>query len=276
MDNQRELFPQVHPTTGRTQEEGVKATMKLHEYISARTHDHSRGTFNKMIAVLNHGMRQDRPLPTKEYFAKLKSVLIFGDELPEESSLKDTLSLYIEHRRVVLDYLALIHECPVFDYFGHVAGEMGALNNKDQFFTPYHVVEMMVKMTLGDHNLNGKHLKIADPACGTGRFSLYTCLHYDNLSFFSNDIDIDMVRAAMLSHWIFFPMTRKDINDRQVFWFFVCGDTLSVPEIGDPNHLLWFHSNCFDQPTSLRTGIKHVHEDNERTVEKNKRHRREI
>jgi len=244
------MFPEEQPESGQTQEQGLAATFKLFQRIQSITHESPRQVWNSMIGALTNATRGGREFPD---MTKIKPLLPLGDEIPDESTLEYYLPMYERDRQMFNDYLMFISDCPPCDYLGQVAGEEGVLNRKDQFFTPSNVCEMMIKMTMGNLEKNEHGLiTVCDPACGTGRFSLYTLLHYDMVIFFSIDIDIDMVRASMLTHSIFFDLNEAWVRRRGKFWFFLCADTLARGELTSPYHPNWLHSNSWDQPQSLK------------------------
>jgi len=108
---------------------------------------------------------------------------------------------------------------------------------------------MMVKMMFPDIHNDDKFITAADPCCGTGRFSLYTLIQRKNIAFYSNDVDIDLIRAAALTHWIYFPMDQEWVKEDKRFWFFLRMNSLSHPVGSDSTE--WLFSNRWDQPASL-------------------------
>lgn len=99
--------------------------------------------------------------------------------------------------------------------FGDYLGEIFMRNNmangkKGQVFTPYHISEMMARMTLGEKDIDeakdDKILTINDPCCGSGVMSLgaldvlksYGINYTRNCFIECSDIDIRCVHMAYL------------------------------------------------------------------------------
>jgi hypothetical protein len=92
-----------------------------------------------------------------------------------------------------------LHGVPVTDPLGTILEEHSATNTTlDQFFTPLPVVRMMNAVTMGDGG--SSQLRTAlDPCCGTGRMALDAVVHYPNIVTFNVDVDLWMVRAAIVN-----------------------------------------------------------------------------
>ena len=99
--------------------------------------------------------------------------------------------------------------------FGDYLGEIFMCNNmgtskKGQFFTPYHIAEMMARMAIGekanDEIKDDKILTISDPCCGSGVMSLGALdvlkkhgINYTRNCFFDcSDIDLRCVHMTYL------------------------------------------------------------------------------
>jgi type I restriction-modification system DNA methylase subunit len=83
---------------------------------------------------------------------------------------------------------------PFGDMFGSFLTETRQLGKAGQFFTPMHIVDAMVRISIGDKP-SEKPQVILDPAAGSGRFMLGTAKHYMNvakqLNFIFFNVDID-------------------------------------------------------------------------------------
>lgn len=82
------------------------------------------------------------------------------------------------------------------DFLGVLYGQLGLNNsNNGQFFTPYHIGEMMAKMNLPD-SIEEKPLTVSDPCCGAGCL-LIACVNeakqkgfdLDDVLLFAQDVD---------------------------------------------------------------------------------------
>ncbi len=88
-----------------------------------------------------------------------------------------TIQKYDEEERNIFPQLAAetvlaLEENPEQDFLGNIFMNLG-LGNKDngQFFTPYHVCELMAKTTISDilpHIEKEGFIKVCDPCCGAG------------------------------------------------------------------------------------------------------------
>lgn len=223
--NQMSMFPEINEKTGITQLQCLDATQKLFDKIARRGHTHVRQTWNIMIALLTQRMRRNEPVP-------------------DWCSLKDKLALFDEMRPEISSYLELAHKAPPCDYVGQVLAENDGCNKSHgaQFFTPAHVCEMMISMSFGGIDKKKPVIHMGDPCCGTGRFSLYTHIHHSNVFTWNNDVDMDVIRASVLTHWIYFP-------DR--IWAFLCANSLIWTDRLGPFDPFWNYANKFDQPSWL-------------------------
>jgi hypothetical protein len=88
-----------------------------------------------------------------------------------------------------------------------------------QFMTPMPVVRMMNAMTLND--MDDEPLRAdgfpthrgIDPCCGTGRFIIDSLVHNQNLMMHGVDLDIWMLRTAMLNVRLLAPWTSLRLKD---------------------------------------------------------------
>ncbi len=142
-----------------------------------------------------------RPLTEQIY----KKILIPGVDFTEEK--KDEYKEGLE----LLGKLLLIHrefneKHPFRDMIGEYLQEHGKLSfHAGQFFTPYNVCDMMVKMKFAMADMTGEPITILDPASGSGRFMLSTAKHYAkevkmfNFLFTNIDIDSRMFTACTMN-----------------------------------------------------------------------------
>jgi len=95
------------------------------------------------------------------------------------------------------------------DHLGYIYMQLvpKSANAQGQVFTPYHIAKLMCEMTFNkDEFDNGKVLKINDPCCGGGVFSIAYCdilnnrkINYTQQAIlYSNDIDITCVEMTYL------------------------------------------------------------------------------
>ena len=94
------------------------------------------------------------------------------------------------------------HEvAPITDPVGAVLEENGGTNEaRGQYFTPPSLVRVANEITMEDlRRRQGERCTALDMACGTGRFALDALVHYENVMVFNVDIDLWMVRAALIN-----------------------------------------------------------------------------
>lgn len=156
--------------------------------------------------------------------------------LPEtkHKDLADKFSEELEH------YIVAAKERP-WDYLGEVFIEHRLDNTAlGQNLTPKGVIDMMVKMTMGDENEIKELKTVLDPCVGTGRFLLETSLLYPNapLRLYGIEIDLSLYRACVVNLSLFskHPFT------------ILCGNTLLLPQTCYCNHPIWLLGNRWDPP----------------------------
>jgi hypothetical protein len=101
-----------------------------------------------------------------------------------------------------------------YDYLGeHVAAGKAKGWNPTAFFpTPHNVVELMVRMTMGDAAKDGRDprlLCVNDPCVGSGRMLLHASNH--SLRLYGQDIDplavaMCKINGALYAPWLSFPL----------------------------------------------------------------------
>ncbi len=157
--------------------------------------------------------------------------------LPEtkHKELADEFSEPLEH------YIVASRENP-WDYLGEVFIN-NSLNNKrlGQNLTPKPLVDMMVKMTLGEKGEIKEVKTMLDPAVGTGRFLMEASLLYPKapLLLYGIEIDLSLYRACVVNLSMFskHPFT------------IICADTLMLdPKVSGCNSILWLLGNRWNPP----------------------------
>jgi predicted RNA methylase len=89
---------------------------------------------------------------------------------------------------------------PITDPVGSILEESGGSSRSlGQVLTPPTVVRAINAITLHDANGAQSTLTALDPCCGTGRFALDALVHHDNIFISNVDIDLWMVRAALIN-----------------------------------------------------------------------------
>lgn len=133
-----------------------------------------------------------------------------------------------------------------------------------QFFTPWHVCEMMAKLTYAEET--GKILNVLDPTCGSGRMLLASAFELGNKHhYYGIDIDSTCVKMSAINlflNGIFHGevMCADSLNPDD----FRCSYKFSVFPLGvrliteKENSTLWhLHKNSFtklDTETEMQTG----------------------
>ena len=139
------------------------------------------------------------PYKNKERLDELKSTYeIYKDSETEFTNLKNAIS----------DLLKDMHN-NYGDYLGKIYMELvpQSANSHGQVFTPYHIAKLMSQMVLNKDDFKGKErIKVYDPCCGAGVFSIATCdmLNDEKINytmqavFVAEDIDKTCVEMAYL------------------------------------------------------------------------------
>lgn len=121
-------------------------------------------------------------------------ILVAGVEFraDKKADLKENYELFYK----ILDIHTEFREkAPFRDLFGEYLIEYGKLDfHAGQFFTPYHVCDLMVEMLVNPSTEKAE--RFLDPAAGTGRFMLTTAKHYlkeiGQYNFLFTNVDIDL------------------------------------------------------------------------------------
>lgn len=89
---------------------------------------------------------------------------------------------------------------PISDPIGKLLEENGGTNEHlGQFFTPPEVVRLMNALTFGNGGEPQRAERVLDPCCGSGRFALDALVHRPRAILYNVDIDLWMMRAALLN-----------------------------------------------------------------------------
>lgn len=88
--------------------------------------------------------------------------------------------------------------CAFSEPLGELLEDLQGTNtNLDQYFTPMALVRLMNQMSLPEGE--GPPLRAMEPCCGTGRIVIDALVHNDRVTMRAIDLDIWMVRTAMLN-----------------------------------------------------------------------------
>ncbi|MCB9059048.1 MAG: SAM-dependent DNA methyltransferase [Calditrichae bacterium] len=100
--------------------------------------------------------------------------------------------------------LGLFYSEPA-DHWPDIYLEVKGSKNSNGFFpTPATVVEMMVRMTMGDSpQHHHKHKSVLDPCCGTGVMLLYASNY--SLNLYGQDISLLLTKIATINAFIYIP-----------------------------------------------------------------------
>jgi hypothetical protein len=89
------------------------------------------------------------------------------------------------------------------DYIGEwIAGQKGKWNPNAFYPTPHPVVEVMVRMTMGEDN-DARCKKVCDPCVGSGRMLLHASNH--SLRLYGVDIDRTLVKVTLINGALYAP-----------------------------------------------------------------------
>jgi hypothetical protein len=115
-------------------------------------------------------------------------------------NLESTISAYVESWDAELKMCGDAGR-PVTDPVGAVLEESGGTNQAaGQYFTPMSLVRTINAVTVGGLEESSSERRTSlDSACGTGRFSLDLIVHHPSIVTFNVDIDLWMVRAAIIN-----------------------------------------------------------------------------
>jgi len=100
----------------------------------------------------------------------------------------------------IYDFVKVAWEYEPNEYFHKFVPANGGLG---QIFTPVEIVDFMVDSTFGE--AKEKHPTVLDPATGCGVFLIRAMSKYPNCLPFGVDVDLRMVRTAMVNMRMFFP-----------------------------------------------------------------------
>lgn len=139
-------------------------------------------------------------------FDYLLDWLLFGfghpgyEALPKEETAGASMRLY------QLFDLAPLLLWP-YDHFGDMLAECSHGRGNGFFPTPQCVVEMMVRMTMGEGDHRAE--TVCDPALGSGRMLLHASNH--SLRLYGQDIDATMCKTSLVNGYLFAPWLSRPI-----------------------------------------------------------------
>jgi hypothetical protein len=209
-----------------------RPTSRLRELflnIRQRSSDTNRRAWELMLEILavHSGFGRDECLS-----AAAKKLL------PDLGNVDALVADYIR------DWDAEMQICDaVSDPIGTLLEEHGAANQHlDQFFTPPSLVRFMGELTYGTAAAPEEPERILDPCCGTGRFGLDALLHRPKSIIYNVDIDLWMVRAAMVNFRLASRLSAGNIGRTRV----ICADSLVVDL--SPMSSNWNYSGRWNPP----------------------------
>ena len=117
--------------------------------------------------------------------------------------------------------------CAFSEPIGELLEELNGTNtNLDQYFTPMALAHLMNQLAIPEDP--GRPIRAMEPCCGTGRIVIDALVHNDNLHMKAIDLDIWMVRAAMINVRILLRWTAGRC-------LFMCGNSQIVDPYYRPN-----------------------------------------
>ena len=151
----------------------------------------AKNWFKRLEALMSPRLSMGQRLEDRIH----KEILVKGEDFDMER--KEGIELLGELMLAVAEFAE--ENGPYGDVFGTFLTDDRRLNARaGQFFTPVHLCDAMVAMTMPEETPVDRPLLISDPACGSGRFMLRTAKYYAekgqpyNFVFYNADIDFRM------------------------------------------------------------------------------------
>lgn len=188
--------------------EPIRILRSIHRDIQNHCHESGRRCWEYLLEMMAHASGW----PTESNESKH-----LWDKMPDDER-------FAEFAKAWTDEVAWAKEtgAPFSEPFGDLLAEVEGYNeNLGQFMTPMPLVRLMNRITLEDTPPPGPDgmptRRGLEPACGTGRFMIDALVHNDGIMMHGVDLDIWMLRTAMLNvrllaRWT--SMRVADPNDR--------------------------------------------------------------
>lgn len=157
----------------------------FHGQLQRHCHDSPRRCWEYMLEMIAQGTGWKTETQESKHL---------WEHFPEGKEIAEFLQCWLDEVRIAKENKIAFSE-PI----GELLEELEATNdNLGQFFTPMQVVRTMVEMQTVDTGRKG-WLNGIDPCCGTGRFLIDTLVHTDNIMMGGVDLDLWLLRAAMVN-----------------------------------------------------------------------------
>lgn len=182
----------------------IRVLRALHKTIQGHCHESGRRCWEYLVEMLAHSTGwQTESAESKHLW----------DKMPDEPKFLEFYQAWIAEVQ-----WAKHNGAPFSEPLGQLLEEIEGTNDyHGQFFTPMPVVRMMNSITLADDTpssaIGVPRKRGLDPACGTGRFMIDALVHNDNLAMNGVDIDLWMLRTAMLNVRMLAPWTTMRVKD---------------------------------------------------------------
>jgi type I restriction enzyme M protein len=168
---------------------------------------HEIKDLNRMIEIL--GRRHNYVTVFDDYLSSLVNFFTppnqhgFGTECFKKYDDKERVIFSDMLKETVRVYNQMItsEDNSWYDLFGELymfLSSKGKAQALGQFFTPVHLVNMMVQLTY-DKSMTGQGLKISDPTCGSGRTLIAFHAHCPGNYVFGEDIDLICCKMSLIN-----------------------------------------------------------------------------
>lgn len=201
----REQRLQDVESSGRRSDEPMHIIRSLHRSIQQATSENGRRCWEYLLEMMAHssGWQTDTN-ESRHVWGKLPS----GDDRWRQfyESWADEVLWAKRNRAAFSEPLGTLLE--------EIQANNGGLG---QFFTPMGVVRLLNEFNIPDEPLPASGIptrRALDPSCGSGRFMIDSLVHNDNLAINGVDMDLWMVRCAMLNIRLLAPWTSLRLKDR--------------------------------------------------------------
>jgi hypothetical protein len=196
----QEIARDLAPNRG----EPLRILRSLHRTIQGHCHENGRRCWEYMVEMLAHVSGW----PTESDESKH-----LWDKMQDEGRFVE-----FAHAWIAEVEWAKANGAPFSEPIGELLEEIEGHNESlGQFFTPMPVVRMINSVNLGDIPSPGPSglptCRGLDPCCGSGRFLIDALVHNDGIMMHGVDLDLWMVRAAMLNVRLLARWTSMSVAD---------------------------------------------------------------
>lgn len=199
-EERRDLARQLPPGQG----DALRVLRALHRTIQEHCYESGRRCWEYLLEML----AQASGWPTESSEAKH-----LWDKMADEPRWLEFIQTWLAEVE-----WAKANGSPFSEPIGQLLEEVNGTNDHlGQFLTPMSVVRVLNAVSMdapGVPNPNGMPTRRGlDPCCGTGRFMIDALIHNDNLVMHGVDLDLWMLRAAMLNVRLLSRWTSMSVPD---------------------------------------------------------------